>query len=69
MKNNLSDCRLPPAAVDVKGDYVGGYLLVGLAKTVQHHESSVGNRAVPAFPIQSGNYNGFHKWIALSPTF
>ncbi len=51
MKKNLSDCQLPPAAVDVKGDHVGGYLLVGSAKTVHDYEGSVGNRAVPACPI------------------
>ena len=44
MKKNLSDCQLPPTAVDVKGDYIGGYLSVGLAKTVQHYEGSAGNR-------------------------
>ena len=34
MKKNVSDCQLPPAALDVKGDHVGLYLLVGSANTV-----------------------------------
>jgi hypothetical protein len=44
---------------------MSGYVLVGSAKTVHDYEGSVGNRGVPACPIQSGNYNRFHKWIAL----
>lgn len=43
MKRNLSDSQPRPAAVDVKGDYIGGYLLVGSAKTVHDYEGSAGN--------------------------
>jgi len=51
MNKNLSDCQLPPAAVDVKGDYIGGYSLVGSAKTVHDYEGSAGNRG--ALLVQS----------------
>jgi len=44
MKKNLSDCQFPLGAVDVRSDHVGGYLLVGLAKTVHDYEASAGNR-------------------------
>ena len=46
MKKNLSDSRLPPAAVELKGDYVGGYLLVGSAKMMHDYEGSAGNGGV-----------------------
>ena len=56
MKKNLSDCQLPPAAVGVKGDYIDGYLLVRLAKTMHDYEGSAGNRG--AFLAQSNLETG-----------
>jgi hypothetical protein len=42
MKEKLSDCQLPRAAVDVKGDHVGGYLLVGSDNPVHDYEGFAG---------------------------
>jgi hypothetical protein len=48
MKEKLSDCQLPRAAMDVKGDHGGGYLFVGSAHTVRDYEGFAGKPRSPS---------------------